>query len=369
LSTYAYDEDRHALIVFWETGAAHTASTVTELSSKVSGDQAQRLAHALTRFCAHAWRTYTHPASASEDQGENGEGWRRERHREAFAKAIDAVTDPNLPIDGMLLQSYNPVEEAAHQVGRALHAASDPGLSAPIVAEVREELAAVERAELGDLTGRARQAVGLTRAGASPAQVDAADTIFSRNPLGSPVLFTDVDPVAAAIAGAHWLQAAADVTAEATGLEPTQIVVEADNIEALAHATPTIVLEQLNSGLSPYDTITGMIADAMVVAEGRIPDIDELCERIDQAEQLADQHQDPRLREGLRDELRTTPLDPMRPAQDLLEDLLDGIRGCRLLYQEPGPAHITGPFMMLTASHADDSRPPESHVSSEEVTL
>ncbi|MFD0854855.1 hypothetical protein ACFQ07_21625, partial [Actinomadura adrarensis] len=139
---------------------------------------------------------------------------------------------------------------------------------------------------------------------------------------------------AAAIAAAHWLQAAADITAETTGLEPTQIVEEADNIEALAHATPTIVLEQLNSGLTPYTTITGMIAEAMIVAEGRIPDIDDLCERIDQAEQLADQRQDPRLREALREEIRTTPLDPMRPAQDLLEDLLDGIRGCWLLYQE-----------------------------------
>ncbi len=31
---------------------------------------------------------------------------------------------------------------------------------------------------------------------------------------------------------------------------------------------------------------------------------------------------------------RATPLDPSRPAQDLLEDLLDGIRGCWLLYGE-----------------------------------
>ena len=30
---------------------------------------------------------------------------------------------------------------------------------------------------------------------------------------------------------------------------------------------------------------------------------------------------------------RVTPLDPARPAQDLLEDLLDGIRGCWLLYR------------------------------------
>jgi hypothetical protein len=32
--------------------------------------------------------------------------------------------------------------------------------------------------------------------------------------------------------------------------------------------------------------------------------------------------------------IRLTPLDPRRPARDLLEDLLSGIRGCRLLYVE-----------------------------------
>ena len=33
-------------------------------------------------------------------------------------------------------------------------------------------------------------------------------------------------------------------------------------------------------------------------------------------------------------ELRATPLDPPRPALDLLEDLFAGIRGCRLLYEQ-----------------------------------
>jgi hypothetical protein len=33
---------------------------------------------------------------------------------------------------------------------------------------------------------------------------------------------------------------------------------------------------------------------------------------------------------------RTTPLDPARPARDLLEDLLAGIRGCWLLWLDHG---------------------------------
>lgn len=200
--------------------------------------------------------------------------------------------------------------------------------------EVQAELHAVEQAGLGTLAARARQAVALTRANASPVQVQAADEILSMNPFGSQALFTDVDPVAASIAATHWLQAAADITAEASDLAPTRIIEEADNIEALAHATPTAVLETLELGLSPYETVTGLIRDAMTVAEGKIPDIGELVDRINQADYIADEHQDSRLRDALLQEIRTTPLDPTRPAYDLLEDLLDGIRGCWLIYQE-----------------------------------
>lgn len=43
---------------------------------------------------------------------------------------------------------------------------------------------------------------------------------------------------------------------------------------------------------------------------------------------------DPQFAGALYGEIRTTPLDPMRPARDLLEDVVGGIRGCWLLYQE-----------------------------------
>ena len=58
-----------------------------------------------------------------------------------------------------------------------------------------------------------------------------------KDPLGSRALMSDVDPTAAAVAAAHWLDAAATVAAEESGLEPEQVVVEADSIEALPHET------------------------------------------------------------------------------------------------------------------------------------
>jgi uncharacterized protein YciW len=83
-------------------------------------------------------------------------------------------------------------------------------------------LAFVEQAERGDLSGRARQAVALSRADVSPIQVAAAHDLFQEHPLGSPKLFEVVDPAAAAVAAAHWLQAAADVAAEVAGCAPDE---------------------------------------------------------------------------------------------------------------------------------------------------
>ena len=337
MTTYAFDEDRHALIAIWETGSGHVASTCAELPRDTPADAIQHLAQTLTWFSEQAWRTYTHPASAADEHEVNTEGWQREEDRKAFTTVAQALTHPNLPSDGMLVTSYNPVEESAHQIGRALHDIKNPDLNERVNTEVQAEIAAIDQAELGNLAGRAAQALALTRADASPVQVQAADEILAQNPFGGPDLLSEIEPVAAAVAAAHWLQAAAEVTAEASGVAPTQIIEEADNIEALAHETPTILLRQLELGLSPYEAVTGLIRGAMTVAEGEIPDLGKLLDRVTEAEEFADQHHDPRLRDALLKELRITPLDPKRPAHDLLEDILDGIRGCWLIYQEDAP--------------------------------
>ena len=231
-----------------------------------------------------------------------------------------------------MIQSYIPVEDAAHRAGRALHQLGDPALTQQIVADVQDELAAVEHAERGDLSGRARQAVCLTRADASPLQVAAADDLFREQPTGSQKFFTEIDPTAAAVAAAHWLQAAADVAADAAECDPTDVVREADDIEALAVETPTHVLERLEAGETPREVVLDLIRTAMTVAEGRIADPEALPELIEDSIAWSAQS-----RPGEEDALaagqpRITLLDPARPAHDLLEDLLDGIRACHLLY-------------------------------------
>ncbi|MGW5441404.1 hypothetical protein [Nocardia asteroides] len=292
------------------------------------------LVSSLTSLSRQVWRTYTHPASAAGSREVNSEVWRRQGERAAFADVVAVVKAPNLPQAGLMIQPYNRVEEAAHRVGRALDAIGSQDTADRVCADIEQELAAVELAERGDLSGRARQAVVLTRVDASPVQVAAASGLLHANPMGSKRLLQEVDPTAAAVAAAHWLQAAADVTSRVAGCDPTRVVVIADDIDALAFETPTLVLERLHSGASPRDVVVDLVTAAMAVAEGKILDPDFLIEQIEAVE---DQ---PEVFDAIDDEDRTdmtfriTPLDPCRPAHDLLEDLLDGIRGCWLLYSD-----------------------------------
>ena len=81
--------------------------------------------------------------------------------------------------------------------------------------------------------------------------------------------------------------------------------------------------------------MTGLIRDAMTVAQGQIPDLAALVARARKAQRQADDiSAGPELRAELIASIRATPLDPARPALDLLENLLSGIHGCWLIFSE-----------------------------------
>lgn len=334
MTRYAIDPERAALLAVWPGGTGDLAATVATMPKAADDEQALAVARTMTHLADVAWRTYTHPASAADSLEVNTEGWRRGLERDAFAGVLDAVRAPHLPEHGTLMQSYAAVTECAHRVGRALHAVGDAALTDAAAREIERELDAVERAERGDLTGRASQAVTLTRASASPVQVVQADRLLREFPFGDARLFTEVEPAAAAVAAAHWLQAAADVAAQASGSDPTTVVTEADDIEALAHQTPTLVLELMAEGATPRQVVSDLIADAMLAARGLVPDPVAVADAVEDAEAQVELPQDVDLAQALAGAIRTTPLDPARPALDLLEDLLAGIHGCWLIYDE-----------------------------------
>ncbi|MFH8386463.1 hypothetical protein ACH4E7_36985 [Kitasatospora sp. NPDC018058] len=281
MTRYSIDRERHELIATWGAGEGDLATRITALPADADTSTLLGLTRALTHLSEAAWRTYTHPASAAGSLAPNTEGWRREQERKSFDEVAEAITQPNLPQGGMLDVSYSPLVESAHRTGRALHALDNSNLTAAVLAEAITELAAVESAELGDLTDRARQAVLLSRESASPVQIAAADHLLEQNPFGPAALFSEIDPTAAAVAEAHWLAAAAQVTAEASGQSPTTVLLEADNIEALPHETPALVLGLLEAGTSPYDAITGLVRHALHIANGLLPDLAGLREQLE----------------------------------------------------------------------------------------
>ncbi|MFJ9841622.1 hypothetical protein ACIRYZ_14350 [Kitasatospora sp. NPDC101155] len=332
MTRYSVDSTRHELITTWGTGEGDLAARITALPADADAAALLRLARALTHLSEAAWHTYTHPASATDSLEPDSEGWRREQERQAFTEVTQAISQPNLPQTGMIV-CYSPLLESAHQVGRALHALDSPDLTKAVLAESATELAAVESAELGNLSGRAQQAVLLSREDASPVQVAAADRLLEQDPFGPAALFSDVDPTAASVAAAHWLAAAAEVAAEASGQNPTTVLLEADDVEALPHETPTLVLELLDSGASPNEAVTTLVRHAMHVADGLLPDPTALREQLDDLEETLAKY--PGGDEDIEDlALRLTPLDPKHPARDLLEDLLASIHGCWLLHSE-----------------------------------
>lgn len=325
MTSYAVDEDNNALVRIWATGRGQLAAVVSALPSNSPAESRLDLARTLTALALALWRCYTHPAGAADSHEVNSEGWRREQTREAFVEVIPGIRTPNLPDDdGSLLVNYDPVEESAHRVGRALHDLNDADLIDAVCAEVAAELQAVESAERGDLGGRAAQAVALSRADANPLQVTPADSVLTENPLAGDRLFLDLEPTAASVAAAHWLKAAADVVAGVSKMPATQVLLASDDIEALPYETPNLVLELFDFSTTAYRIVVDMVSNAMLIGEGVTSNPGALLVANEDDNDEDDEPAPARL----------TPLDPQRPALDLLEDLLIAIRGCRLLYAE-----------------------------------
>jgi hypothetical protein len=293
------------------------------------------LAALLTSLSEGLWRGYTHPpGAAGDDLAPNTEGWRRQHERDVVAELEETLSAVYQPANeaGVQFSSYVFVEEVARRIARTLSAIGDPSVREAVVAEVRAEIDAVAQAEAGDLRGRSAQALLLSRSTTNPLHVVAAQQALAVAVNGGDALRA-IDPAAAAVACARFLHAAAELASDVSGVPVTRVVDEEDNIEAMPTVTATYVLEQLDLGQGPEAVVHGLLADALAIAEGAVLDVDELIERL-----TIDASDHPYLSEDdlevLRAEQRLCLLDPRRPAPDLLEDLLEGIRGCWLLWSD-----------------------------------
>ncbi|WP_052422862.1 hypothetical protein [Nonomuraea candida] len=333
MTRYAIDRARNVLIAHWGTGIGDTATTVADLPSPLPYHGVLRLADCLGKLSRACWRCYTHPAGAADRHGPGSIGWHRQRERDAFAFVPAMLAPAERGGD----EPATKVEAAAHAVGRALRDVGSTRLTAYVTTDVTAELAAIEQAERGDLTERAQQAVTLTREDASPLQISQADLLLRHDPFDAEAIVTQIDPTAAAIAAAHWLYAAVAVTARHTGTHPVQVVVASDRrAKPLATESLTDVVAAIGAGGRPRQVVMTLIRNALHIAEGHLHGISDARHRITAAEQLIEQaHTDhPGLDLGPDTvHLPLTCLDPARPAPDLLENLLHGIRSCRRLYE------------------------------------
>jgi hypothetical protein len=87
--------------------------------------------------------------------------------------------------------------------------------------------------------------------------------------------------------------------------------------------------------MAPRQVVVGMITDALAVAEGRQPDPEGLPGLVDdareQVKRLSIADPDAAIA-GMLESL--TPLNPCRPSRDLLEQLLDGVYSCLIVYRD-----------------------------------
>lgn len=330
MSNYAVTDDGSVFVSWW-TGAGHVGRVLAH-SPGSQLELLRQLAGELTHLSDECWRVYVEPITTDLVAGDvDG--------RNDLPPLGEVIVNPELPsAGGYVSASYIPVVEFANRAARTCHAIGDPQLTAAVSADVHAETAAVLSADLGDLgdlTGRGRQAALLSRVEISPVQVDAAWRQLAVDPLDGSVLLTAFDPAAAAVAAATWLGEAAGLAAEQARLEDEVTVIQfADDIEAVPVQTLTTVLGMLDEN-DPYTVVAHLVDEARTVAAGRAPNIYQLEQSIHDARALAGRFARDELDvDAALHQVRLCVLDPLRPAPDLLEDLLTGIYACWLVWDE-----------------------------------
>lgn len=329
MTTYAFHPSAATIVAIWPTGAGSLAHRVTRVPRTCDDARARRLAQALDRLSEQTWFAYTTPGTDEPDT----------------ARLTALLRRPNMPIGDLLRIADDDRDEAVHGVGRLLREIDDRGCREAVVRELETECAAVRSAIAGDLTGRAQQAVTLLRGNVNRVQFASAHALLHSVPMGSELLFTDVEPVAAAVAALEWLGAAVLATA--------RLAESPSSLHLLARAQ---LASERDLGVAmavfrhPVSNAEGVVRDliqeALLAAAGYFV--------VDPKAQLDGGHTDDHGDDGELDGghgVARTVLDPVAPGRSLLEGILAGIQGCFEVYLEeitirerPDPdPRLTGP--------------------------
>jgi hypothetical protein len=209
--------------------------------------------HSLWRYYSEGWGSDTEHALIDAYREEfGGRGLELEYYfqtlEEVRVEIARVLADPPLPNpDGELVVSHDSRIESAASLARALLLLGDGTVTAAAHLELQRELDAVASAELGDLKGRAGQAVHQSRCDASFTQIAAAHAALRAHAAGTGSLgeLSQVEPAAAAHALAAWIVAGAHLHDELCGCwrKPTEIVHEAGEIQPIDTELGSCLLE------------------------------------------------------------------------------------------------------------------------------
>lgn len=340
MTKYGYRTDTKEILAFWESALGANAVFVTKVTDIRLGE---RLAAALSMLSAEVWEMYCGtPGSTGDPEVPDTQAWRVRKAWKALEDLADTVRNPGREEDSGIRRSSTPANQVADTVGLMLHELGNRKVTEAVAGEVQAEVDGMLRADRGDFTGRARQAVSLTRLEVSPTQVEAAWQIIANaeTPWGNE-LFGVLDPTAACAAVADWLQGAVELAAERIGVSSDEVL-EERIFEDIPTRISGTVLDLLAEGMSSSQAVQFLVSDAVAVSRGDLPkDIGALLV----AAEMLRQSGGAMPTEGLP---RLTHLDPSRPALDMLAELLVGIFGCFVVW-----AGYASPEAIMEGSEED----------------
>ncbi|MFI5937847.1 hypothetical protein [Actinoplanes sp. NPDC051494] len=338
MTRYAVDVQQRGLLRTWESRTERLAAVVLDLPSVYSIEDCHALAEALTSLSEGLWRAY---ARSGLELGDGAARGRKRRLGNLLVRTGGAIR-PSSAGTLTAVQLSAPEDRytvsLADRVAEAMSSLDDAELQELIIREVEEETAAVERADRGLFSGRAAQATLISRAFVLAPHLREADVRFREQVFGdvwgSGLLgssgsreLADLDPTAAAAAAVHWFKAAVDVLSEVSGKTSEDAVMTADDSQRTSAALLLSVVRLVDSGNTPQAVATLLVSRALQFAGSSALSVRAIQEQVDYAVNESIHGVD------LDDvEVTLSPLDPKRPALNLLEAALDGIDACRAAY-------------------------------------
>lgn len=322
MTTYAHDPDASVLVASWPTGDGAVARTIARVSRNWDHGLARRAAGALTRLSTCLWLAY------SEDEVA---GIRR-------VAITDAVRRPKQPSGDLLTITEDDCVEAAHLLGRIVSLAPGRAFVDAVLRDVHDEVDAVRRADAGDLTGRARQAVAHVRPEVSNDQLATAHALLHDDPLEPVELLISVEPNAAALAALGWLRAAAGHVAVRVGHPVPDVVALA---EAIGHEDLRVTRAAVapSRRMTDEELVFDLLQEAVLAGRGYFvvcPDRPEQSGTDFGDGPGTDPGTDPGAdrEDAHRHRVVTTVLDPAEPGRCLVDGLIRGIQGCFRVYAD-----------------------------------